>query len=170
MEGSDSDIVRGYNNLMYVPLILILSRTRAGSLIHSFRPLVFGTPSARGLVRFDTMRIFPNPMIEWLQDRQSNPALEKARECERLTLKFAKELVDTKASALKQGKGNKDVFSLLGESNSMFLICTYSLVPELAVKANATEDARSRLSDEEMYARMRCVLLLHPTSIANRAH
>ena len=44
-----------------------------------------------------------------------------------------------KAEYLKQGKGSRDVFSLI-------------------VKANASEDERSRLSDREMYDSMRWVL------------
>ena len=60
------------------------------------------------------MRVFPNGITEWIQDHQTSPALVKSSECEHLTLKVAKELVDTKAEALKQGKGSKDVFSLLG--------------------------------------------------------
>ncbi|EKM53352.1 uncharacterized protein PHACADRAFT_259665 [Phanerochaete carnosa HHB-10118-sp] len=118
MEDTESDLVRAYHNLM---------------------PLVFSLPSAKAIFKFDTMRLFSTRIIEWIYDRQNNPAMKKARECERLTLKIAKELVDTKAEALKQGKGSKDVFSLL-------------------VKANVAEDAKSRLSDEEMYAEMRTIL------------
>ncbi|EKM53348.1 uncharacterized protein PHACADRAFT_124964 [Phanerochaete carnosa HHB-10118-sp] len=118
MEDPENDLVRAYRDLT---------------------PLVFSLPSAKAMIMVDILRLFPARVIEWIQDRQNNPAMEKARECERLTLKVAKELVDTKAEALKQGKGSKDVFSLL-------------------VKANVAEDAKSRLSDEEMYAEMRTIL------------
>lgn len=79
-------------------------------------------PSTKAIFKFDIMRLFSNRVIEWINDHQNNPAMEKARECERLTLKVAKELVDTKAEALKQGKGSKDVFSLLGMSSPMSLV------------------------------------------------
>ncbi|EKM53350.1 uncharacterized protein PHACADRAFT_259662 [Phanerochaete carnosa HHB-10118-sp] len=118
LEDPENDLVRAYNN---------------------FTLLAFRFASAKDIFKVDIMRLFSYRVIKWIQDHQNNPAMEKARECERLTLKVAKELVDTKAEALKQGKGSKDVFSLL-------------------VKANVAEDAKSRLSDEEMYAEMRTIL------------
>lgn len=119
LENTDTDIVRAYNNLM---------------------PIVFGAPTADAIFKRDALRIFRSSrIVEWIYDRQRNPAVEKARECEELTLKIARELVENKAEALEQGKGSKDIFSLL-------------------VKANMTEDAKSRLSEEEMYAEMRTIL------------
>ncbi|EKM53349.1 uncharacterized protein PHACADRAFT_211048 [Phanerochaete carnosa HHB-10118-sp] len=121
MEDPENDLVRAYRG---------------------FTSLVFRLPSAKAIFRFDIMRLFSYRVIKWIQDHQNNPVMEKVRECERLTLKVAKELVDTKAEALKQGKGSKDVFSLLGMS------------PPLS----SVFEANLRLSDEEMYAEMRTIL------------
>ncbi|KAH9485227.1 Cytochrome P450 monooxygenase 169 [Psilocybe cubensis] len=72
--------------------------------------------------------------------------LVHARHTEQLANAVTRKLVDSKAEALLQGKGNKDILSLL-------------------VKANASETASIRLTDEEMMAQMRTILLAgHETS------
>jgi len=70
--------------------------------------------------------------------------LVHARHTAKLANAVAWALVDSKANALLQGKGNKDILSLL-------------------VKANTSEN--SKLTDEEMLAQMRTILLAgHETS------
>ncbi|PPQ93679.1 LOW QUALITY PROTEIN: hypothetical protein CVT25_012738 [Psilocybe cyanescens] len=72
--------------------------------------------------------------------------LVHARHTAELANAVTRKLVDSKAEALLQGKGNKDILSLL-------------------VKANASEKANIRLTDEEMLAQMRTILLAgHETS------
>lgn len=72
--------------------------------------------------------------------------LVHARHTANLANAITKQLVDSKADALLQGKGNKDILSLL-------------------VKANASENAETKLTEEEMFAQMRTILLAgHETS------
>lgn len=120
LDNGGSEVLRAYNDLL---------------------PMVLGVPTTDGIWKRDAMRIFnSSAIVEWIHDRQTNDVLQRARECEQMVMKVAKELVSSKAEALVQGKGSRDIFSLL-------------------VKANAAEDAASRLSDEEMYAEMRTILL-----------
>ncbi|TFK25554.1 cytochrome P450 [Coprinopsis marcescibilis] len=73
-------------------------------------------------------------------------SLVHARHTAKLANAVAKELVRSKSEALLQGKGNKDILSLL-------------------VKANASENAETKLTEEEIYAQMRTILLAgHETS------
>lgn len=72
--------------------------------------------------------------------------LVHARHTAKLANEVAKEMVESKAEALLQGKGSKDVLSLL-------------------VKANASENEETKLTEEEIYAQMRTILLAgHETS------
>ncbi|KAF9047357.1 cytochrome P450 [Panaeolus papilionaceus] len=83
-----------------------------------------------------------NLMSKYSQARN----LVHARHTAKLANAMTKEFLDSKAEALLQGKGNKDVLSLL-------------------VKANNSEKASTRLTDEEMLAQVRTLLLAgHETS------
>ena len=48
-----------------------------------------------------------------MTDHGSNPRLERAREVKKMVTGVAKELVREKAETLLEGKGSRDVFSLL---------------------------------------------------------
>jgi len=72
--------------------------------------------------------------------------LVHARHTATLANSVTRALVESKAGALLHGKGNKDILSLL-------------------VKANASENAATKLTEEEMLAQMRTILLAgHETS------
>jgi cytochrome P450 len=72
--------------------------------------------------------------------------LVHARYTAKLANEVTRQLVQSKAKALLQGKGNKDILSLL-------------------IKANASEKASTKLTEEEMLAQMRTILLAgHETS------
>ena len=66
----------------------------------------------------DVARFLPLSVIEWLQDNLGGRGLEKARECAEISVKVAKELVATKAKFLAEGKGRRDIFSLLGKPHT----------------------------------------------------
>ena len=88
-------------------------------------------------------------------------SLVHARHTARLANEVAKDLVQSKAEALLQGKGNKDILSLLGILGSVILLRTNinTLVLDL-VKANASEDSSTKLTEEEIYAQMRYAILV----------
>lgn len=62
----------------------------------------------------DLARFVPFQFIEWLQRWLPGKGLNKARESEQVTTDVAKQLVDSKVEAVGEGKGKRDVFSLLG--------------------------------------------------------
>lgn len=126
---------------------------------------MFGMLSIQKIFMFDVIRLIPLRAIEWFQNRLSNATLDKARECERLTLKVAKELLEGKAEALQDGEGSRDIFSLLGALARLepYAMSTHA---STAVKANASENEKVCLSDEELYAEMRCVDVHFPEVLA----
>jgi hypothetical protein len=63
----------------------------------------------------------------------------------------AKKIVEDKAEVLLQGKGNRDVFSLLGGCTASF---RYSQSDKSIVKANMDADAKAKMTEEEMLAQM----------------
>ena len=113
MDSSESELVRGYNNLMCVPY----SRLDGKLGSHLFvRSLAFGSPSLAKIFAMDVVRFIPLSVTEWLQDNLNGRGLQKARECKDITIKVAKELVESKAKYHAEGKGRRDIFSLLSTS------------------------------------------------------
>ena len=64
----------------------------------------------------------------------------------------AKQMVKDKAEMLLQGKGNRDVFSLLSGCTALF---RSSKSDQSTVKANMDTDAKAKLTEEELIAEMR---------------
>lgn len=71
----------------------------------------------------------------------------------------AKELLREKADALLQGRGNRDIFTLLGVLLPCHLL-PINFVDYLAVKANMDADAKNKMTDDELIAQMRWVLFM----------
>jgi hypothetical protein len=78
----------------------------------------------------------------------------RLRETRKIATSVAKEMVKDKAEVLMQGKGSRDVFSLLGGCTPSF---RSSKSDNGIVKSNMDADAKSKLTEEEMFAQMRCV-------------
>jgi hypothetical protein len=78
--------------------------------------------------------------------------LVHARYTAKLANAVTRQLVEEKSAALLQGKGNKDILSLLG---IMPINLQYSNLTIFIVKANASEEAKTRLTEEEIFAQMR---------------
>ncbi|KAF8813700.1 cytochrome P450 [Phlegmacium glaucopus] len=90
--------------------------------------------------------IFPVWVLQLMSKFSQARNLVHARHTARLANEVTRHLVQSKAEALLQGKGNKDILTLL-------------------VQANASEHASTRLTEEEMLAQMRTILLAgHETS------
>jgi len=90
--------------------------------------------------------ILPVWALQLMSKYSRRRSLVHARHTARLADAVTRALVESKADALLQGKGNKDILSLL-------------------VKGNASEDSATRLTEEEMLAQMRTILLAgHETS------
>lgn len=58
----------------------------------------------------------PTRMYQWIVENGPGPRIARARDVKTVVTGFAKELVQEKSDALLQGRGNKDIFSLLGVS------------------------------------------------------
>ncbi|KAG9312341.1 cytochrome P450 [Chiua virens] len=87
-------------------------------------------------------------ILEWITDHSPHPRLVRARNAKIMVTEVARQLVREKADALLQGKGNRDIFTLL-------------------VKANMDANAKHKLSDEELYAQMRALLITGHETTAN---
>jgi len=93
--------------------------------------------------------IFPVWVLQLMSKYSRARNLVHARYTAKLADAVTRQLVESKAEALLQGKGNKDILSLL-------------------VKANASEQSGTRLTEEEMLAQMRsvnCLSFLCTTSL-----
>ncbi|KAF5321513.1 hypothetical protein D9619_001359 [Psilocybe cf. subviscida] len=102
-----------------------------------------GSPSRSVIFKQNILPIWVlNLMSKYSRARN----LVHARYTAKLANALTRQLVEDKSEALLQGKGNKDILSLL-------------------VKANASEEAKTRLTEEEIFAQMRTILLAgHETS------
>ncbi|TFK74528.1 cytochrome P450 [Pluteus cervinus] len=102
-----------------------------------------GSPTDSGILMQTILPIWALQLMSKYSQRRN---LVHARHTEKLANIVTTELVRSKAQALLGGKGNKDILSLL-------------------IKANASENAETKLTDEEMLAQMRTILLAgHETS------
>jgi hypothetical protein len=122
--------------------------------VFGYRHGTFGAPSSRQIFLQEISRYIPYQVHEYLGETSKNPRILRVREMKTITTSFAKQMVKDKAKMLLQGKGSRDVFSLLGE-------CTASLrsskSDEGVVKANMDIDAKEKLTEEELIAMMRWV-------------
>ncbi|KAN0081681.1 Cytochrome P450 [Tylopilus felleus] len=101
---------------------------------------IFGLPPAKQIFIQAASKYIPTHIYQWMLDNGSNPRLARARDVKNTVTDVAKELVREKGGALLQGKGNTDIFTLL-------------------VKANMDANAKIKLSDEELLAQMRTLLV-----------
>ncbi|KAF8130331.1 cytochrome P450 [Boletus edulis] len=104
-----------------------------------FRDL-FAVPSAEQIFMQAALRYIPEGIIQWLIDNGPGSRLARAREVTNVVGDLAKEMVQERATALLERKGDMDIFTLL-------------------LKANMDANAKKRLSDEELLAQIRTILL-----------
>ncbi|KAJ3772964.1 cytochrome P450 [Lentinula raphanica] len=102
-----------------------------------------GQPSRQAIF---TQTVMPVWYLRLMSKYSNTRRMVHARHTAQLANDIAQSLIDMKSQALLLGKENKDILSLL-------------------VKANASENPANRLTDEEMLAQMRTLLLAgHETS------
>ncbi|TFK44964.1 cytochrome P450 [Crucibulum laeve] len=109
---------------------------------------LFGSPTKASLFATELLQYIPINLISSLLQYFPSPRLERVRQTAQLATKIAKSLVDSKAEAAMQGKGNRDVMSLL-------------------VQANASENVKAQLNEEEVLAQMRTMILAGHETTAN---
>ncbi|EPQ55433.1 cytochrome P450 [Gloeophyllum trabeum ATCC 11539] len=123
----DSELKRAYNNIVLT---------------------LFGLPSTPRIVIEAISEWLPTKPLVWLFQKLPFRRFARLREASRASVRTAARLVEEKGQALLEGKGNKDVMSLL-------------------VKANASENYKARLTDEELYAEMRIILFAGHETTSN---
>ncbi|KAF9075481.1 cytochrome P450 [Rhodocollybia butyracea] len=108
----------------------------------------FGAPSTGLLFSLELSRFLPISLFEFFNDHSPSPRIVGLRTVTRVANGVAKQLISTKADALLEGKGKKDIMSLL-------------------VKANLGENPKAQLSEEEMLAQMRVLILAGHETTSN---
>ncbi|KAI6007584.1 cytochrome P450 [Pisolithus orientalis] len=131
---------------------------RLGSLEDSESPLaksykgmmmsIFGTPSVLQIFIQEALKYIPMSIFKYWAKNSSNPRAARVREVNKVAISAAKSMVTEKAESLLQGKGSRDIFTLL-------------------VKANMDAEAKNRLSDEELYSQMRVILFAGHETTSN---
>jgi hypothetical protein len=80
----------------------------------------FGSPSDKQVFFQEFAKFIPNHILEYIVNTTKNPRITRLRETGNLAMSVAKQMVKDKAEMLLQGKGSRDVFSLLGGYTSSF--------------------------------------------------
>ncbi|KAF8645774.1 hypothetical protein AX16_007583 [Volvariella volvacea WC 439] len=108
----------------------------------------FGQLSKADILIQNIMEYLPMRLLNFFSDYMPSQKLSHVRHTAQLATKLARSLVDSKAEALRQGKGRRDIMSLL-------------------VKANVSENSSKQLSNEELLAQMRTIILAGHETTAN---
>ncbi|KAJ7750121.1 cytochrome P450 [Mycena maculata] len=108
----------------------------------------FGSPSDASLLALSLLQYVPRGIREFLVDHVPSAGLQHIRYTAQVTTKVARELVASKSAALLQGKGTRDIMSLL-------------------VKANASENEKTKLNEDELLSQMRTIIMAGHETTAN---
>ncbi|KAG7448645.1 cytochrome P450 [Guyanagaster necrorhizus] len=109
---------------------------------------LFGVMTNRAILFLSVMDHLPSKIIPFLMKKFPSGRLDHALLVNRLSTAVAKELVDEKFNALLEGKGRRDVMSLL-------------------VKANASENAKTQLEERELLGQMNIIILAGHETTSN---
>ncbi|KAF8130328.1 cytochrome P450 [Boletus edulis] len=110
-----------------------------------FRDL-FALPSAEQIFMQAALRYIPEGIIMWLIENGPGSRLARMRDVTNVVSDLGKEMVQERATALLESKGDTGIFTLL-------------------IKANMDANAKKRLSDEELLAQIHTLLLAGQESI-----
>ncbi|KAJ7275784.1 cytochrome P450 [Mycena rebaudengoi] len=109
---------------------------------------MFRAPSNATIFVLGLMEFLPVSVVKFIIDYAPTSDLRNSRRVERIAVGIAKRLVEQKAEALIAGKGKRDIMSLL-------------------VKANASENPRTSLTEPEMLAQMQTIMQAGHETTAN---
>jgi len=108
----------------------------------------FGTMGGRDIFALNIMGYIPTWLREWIGDNIPSKKLLHAHTTAKLATEVARDLVAEKSKALMEGRGSRDIMSLL-------------------IRANASENQKVRLNEEEILGVMRVVILAGHETTAN---
>lgn len=111
----------------------------------------------RAIFSLSIMDHLPSRVVSFLMRKFPSGRLDHGLLTNRLSTAVAKELVDQKFNALLEGKGRRDVMSLLGKRRSPVRALESDY---LAVKANASENPKTQLEERELLGQMKSVSLI----------
>lgn len=114
---------------------------------------VFGALTEADILKQSIVAFIPQRIVQFINDRSSNPRLVQLRRTAAVSSSVAKRLIEEKAKELRAGKGNHDILTLLGVP--IIHVCIDIILTFKVVKANISEDERTRMSDDEMISQMR---------------
>jgi len=100
---------------------------------------VFAAPSPGRLIFRGISRFVPPSWLSFLYEHTSSPDIQRLRDNRHQVHAFASRLIDFKRKAIEQGKGQKDIMSLL-------------------LKANASAKDEAKLRDDEIIPQMRTIM------------
>jgi hypothetical protein len=83
-------------------------------LENNARADTFGSPTKGAILAQNVAHYLPTWILRILADNLPNPTLERARATERIAAHVARSLIESKVAAYNEGRGSKDVMSLLG--------------------------------------------------------
>ncbi|KAI5995261.1 cytochrome P450 [Pisolithus orientalis] len=98
---------------------------------------VYGTPSSIQIFIQEALKYIPTSILTYWAKHSSNRRVVRIRETRKVATAIAESMVKEKAEFLLQGKGGRDIFTLLGEYDMR----------------------KHKLSDEELYSQMRIILI-----------
>jgi hypothetical protein len=109
LDNSNDELGNAYANLTYVKMFLVSTFVKP---LRSFH--VFGSLTEADILKQFIIALIPKPIIHYITAKSSNPRLVQLRRTSNIASGVAKRLIEEKAKALLDGKGNRDVLTLLG--------------------------------------------------------
>ncbi|KAF8438608.1 cytochrome P450 [Boletus edulis BED1] len=107
---------------------------------------LFAVPSAEQIFMQASLKYIPEGIVMWLIENGPGSRLARMRDVTNVVSDLGKEMVQERATALLESKGDTGIFTLL-------------------IKANMDANAKKRLSDEELLAQIHTLLLAGQESI-----
>ncbi|KAF9047484.1 cytochrome P450 [Panaeolus papilionaceus] len=121
--------------------------TELGDAYSSFCLHAFGRMSESDIVKQALTSLIPRHIRMLMNKCKPNRRMEVLRSAAAVGKKVAKFLIEEKSEAILEGRKNRDIMSLL-------------------IRANYSEDDRTRMSEEEMISQMRTILVAGGESTA----
>ncbi len=101
------------------------------------------------------MEWLPKWVVRFIVEKAPIKRLEHVRMTRDLTDEVAKQLLNEKYEALAADKPKRDIMSLLGTLLVFGLFVDMTLTYSMSVKANVSENPKSRLNPEELLSQMK---------------
>jgi hypothetical protein len=103
------------------------------------------------------MHYLPKFLLSYIRTSAPSHRLQYFRNAKKVATRVAKDLIDSKTEALSLGKDTRDVMSLLGECTLLCANPLFAANLTNIVRANSSEEAKTRMNEEEMISQMRWV-------------